>query len=84
VCIARVVVGGGERGGKRRVRGGWRLLKRRQGRGGGPGFSAMWRGKTEEGPGFGDVDRYGTDAAAPGCSDSGGRRTPHGHDRRGL
>jgi hypothetical protein len=45
VCIAHVAVGGGERGGKRRVRGGWRLLKRRQGRGGGPGFSAVWRGK---------------------------------------
>jgi hypothetical protein len=36
-CIARVAVGGGERGGKRRERGrgNWHLLKRRQGRGGG-------------------------------------------------
>jgi hypothetical protein len=86
---AHVAVGGGERGGKRREcgHGGRCLLKQRrgrQGRGGGPGFSATWWGKRRRGPGFGDVDRHSMDVAALGCSDSGRRRMPHGHGGRGL
>jgi hypothetical protein len=30
------------------------------------------------------VDRHDTDAVAPGCSDSGGRRTPRGHGGSGM
>jgi hypothetical protein len=50
------------------------------------GGSAPRGGKNRGGVrGFEDMDRHGTDAAAPGCSDSGGQRTPHGrggHVRR--
>jgi hypothetical protein len=75
---ARVAMGGGERGGKgkRERRGDRRFLKRRRGRqrrGGGPRFDAAWRGKRRRGPGFDDMDRHGTNAMAPGCSNSGGR-----------
>jgi hypothetical protein len=38
--------------------------------------------KTGQRGGVGDVDRHGTDAAAPGLSDSGGWCTPHGHGGR--
>jgi hypothetical protein len=40
-------------------------------------------GAERGGVGFGDVGRHGTDAAAPGCSDSGGQHMPHGHGGRG-
>jgi hypothetical protein len=32
----------------------------------------------------GAVDQHDTDAVAPGCSDSGGRRTPRGHGGSGM
>jgi hypothetical protein len=47
-----------------------------------PGFGAAWREKMD--PGFSDVNRHDTDAAAPSCSESGGRRRPHRRSGRGL
>jgi hypothetical protein len=41
-------------------------------------------GAERGGPGFDDMDRHGTDMAAPGCSDSGGQRMPHGRGGRGC
>jgi hypothetical protein len=48
---------------------------RRKKKGGGVGVGVRW---------VGVVDRHDTDAAAPGCSDSSGWRTPHGRGGSGL
>jgi hypothetical protein len=57
-----------------------------EGKGGGQ-LSAAWGQEKEQrggGAGFGDVGRHSTDTAVPGCSDSGGWRTPHGRGGHGC
>jgi hypothetical protein len=83
------------KGTEKRAMGRWRLLKidgvrevkKREGRGSGSvrghtkkggGGSARARGSVDA------VDRYDMDAAAPGCSNSGGWHTLHGHSESGL
>jgi hypothetical protein len=62
---------------------------KRRGKGGPARVEATWRKKEGDGVGVGVrwvgiMDRRGTDAAAPGCSDSGVRCTLRGHGGTGL